>query len=392
VNHDQSIIETNAARPCDGSAYLTAPSAPLVDIIRARSVERWGEGQATNIIGAHASITAAVQKAARYARSDSPVMINGATGTGKELFARAIYLLSPRYGAPYTSVNCAQYQEGQLIASELFGHRRGSFTGAMGDHRGIFESAEGGVVFLDEVGELSLQAQAMLLRLLSEGEIVPVGETKPRRVNVRVVVATHRNLRQMVDQGTFRADLYYRLRYLHLHIPPVCERGDDWELILDHYLSRLAGPGRPRKRFSEEALALLSAHRWPGNVREIRGLVDTGYHLSDGPVIEPADFGEALEDLARTSELAAVPVDEDRATPALFDRVTAGSGGTFWEIVHEPYLQRDLNRAQVRALITRGLQQTRGSYKRLLELFRLPQQDYLKFMDFLRHHDLKPAD
>jgi transcriptional regulator with GAF, ATPase, and Fis domain len=363
--------------------------ASLAATVRTRSAERWGETRATAIVGRHPSIMAALDRAARFARSESPVLINGETGTGKELFARAIYLLSPRNTGPFLTVNCAQYQEGQLLASELFGHRRGSFTGAVGDHRGLFEAADGGVVFLDEVGELSAQAQAMLLRLLSEGEIVPVGETRCRRVDVRVVVATNRNLKEMVEAGRFRADLYYRLRFLHLTIPPVRERGDDWELLLGHYLERLAGPGRPRKRLSDQALALLSRHDWPGNVREIRGLADTGVLLSDGPVIEPRHFAEALEEIARARQIAAVP--SPTVSRQVFVRLI-NRDGSFWELVHQPYLERDLNRLEVREVIALGLRHTRGSYKDLLGAFGIAHPDYLKFMDFLRHHQLKPVE
>src|SRR5687767_4572830 len=166
------------------------PDLPLARLVAGRAVDRWQGEQSATIVGRHATVAAALDRAARFARCDSPVLITGETGTGKELFARAVYLLSARIKGPLVTVNCAQYQEGQIIASELFGHKRGSFTGAAADHRGIFESTQEGVVFLDEVGELSASAQAMLLRLLSEGEIVPVGESRARRVNVRTVMAT----------------------------------------------------------------------------------------------------------------------------------------------------------------------------------------------------------
>jgi transcriptional regulator with GAF, ATPase, and Fis domain len=359
----------------------------LAHVIRQRSTERWGEERRTTIVGRHPSVAQALARGARFARAESPVLITGETGTGKELFARAIHLLSPRVGGAFLTVNCAQYQEGQLIASELFGHKRGSFTGAVGDHRGIFEAAEGGMVFLDEVGELTPAAQAMLLRLLSEGEIVPVGDTRCRRVDVRVVVATNRNLKEMVQDGRFRADLYYRLRYLQLHVPPVRERGGDWELILEHYLDRLGAAGQPRKRLSAEARAVLAGYAWPGNVREVRSLADTGFHLSDGELIEPGDFIEALEEQSRADQLKAVPL----APAALFDRLTSRQG-SFWELVHGPYLNRDLNRLEVQQLLGRGLTETRGSYKKLVRLFGLGDDEYLKFMDFVRHHSLRPVD
>ncbi|HEX2187654.1 MAG TPA: sigma-54 factor interaction domain-containing protein, partial [Longimicrobiaceae bacterium] len=192
--------------------------------LRLLSAEQWGERNGVALIGRHARLLEAQEKALFFAQAEAPVLVTGETGTGKELFARAVYLLGSRRGAPFVSVNCAQFGESQLVASELFGHRRGSFTGAVADHRGVFEEADGGVVFLDEVGELSSSAQAMLLRVLGEGEVVRVGESRARRVDVRVVAATNRDLREMVADGRFREDLYYRLRFLHLHVPPLRER------------------------------------------------------------------------------------------------------------------------------------------------------------------------
>jgi transcriptional regulator with GAF, ATPase, and Fis domain len=363
---------------------------PLARTLLRRSSERWGAGFGPHIVGRHPRLSTALERVASFARSDSPVLITGETGTGKELFAKALFLLSPRWQRPFLTVNCAQYQDSQLIASELFGHKRGSFTGAICDHQGVFEAAESGVVFLDEVGELGPQAQAMLLRLLSESEIVPVGEARSRHVNVRTIVATNRNLKEMVEAGRFRADLYYRLRYLQLQIPAVRDRGEDWRLIVEHYLHALSSATHQHKEFSEEALALLRNHHWPGNVREIRGLVDTGFHISLGPIIEPKDFLESLEEEAsRTQQLVAVPLT--RTAPALLGQLLACKGN-FWQLVHQPYLDRDLNRAEVKEIVSGGLSQTGGSYKKLLPLFGMAETDYLRFMDFLRHHRLKPPE
>jgi two-component system response regulator HupR/HoxA len=360
------------------------------DLVVARSTERWGERQRTTIIGRHASVDAVLEQATRFARSESPVLITGETGTGKELFARALYLLSPRRSREFLSVNCAQYRDSQLISSELFGHRRGSFTGAVNNHEGIFETAEGGVVFLDEIGELSAQAQALLLRLFSEGEILPVGANRSRRVNVRTVMATNRNLKEMVDAGTFRADLYYRIRQLTLRIPPVRERGNDWRLIVEHYVEEAAAvAGAEQKQFSPQALQVLGQHDWPGNVRELRAVAESSFHLSDGLVIGPESFAASLESVARLRQMSSVPLLGAQPETVL-GRLLAGEG-TFWERVHEPFLERDLNRDQVREIVAGGLSRSGGSYKRLLALFGIAHEDYLKFMDFLRHHRLKPT-
>jgi transcriptional regulator with GAF, ATPase, and Fis domain len=334
----------------------------------------------------------------RFAQASGPVLITGETGTGKELFARAIYLLSTRSRKPFFSVNCAQYTESQLIASELFGHKRGSFTGAFEDHRGMFVEADGGVVFLDEVGELTLPAQAMLLRVLSEGELVPVGDTRVRSVNVRVIAATNRDLRGLVAQGRFREDLLFRLRYMQLHIPPLRSRGGDWELMLEHYVRRLNADTGQERRFSDRSMERLSAYGWPGNVRELRAVVETSHSLCGGTgVIEPGTFEEQLECDGVYAAPEAAPSRAGHpaaAAPApaatvLVGRM-AGGTGTFWDLVYEPFMDRELNRGEVRAVVEEGLRRSNWSYKRALQVFGVQQDDYLKFMDFLRHHRLKP--
>jgi transcriptional regulator with GAF, ATPase, and Fis domain len=355
--------------------------------IRRLSLEQWGDRKVTTVIGRDAAIRAALARVARIAPADGPTILTGETGTGKELFARALYLLSPRRGKPFLSVNCAQYHDSQLIASELFGHKRGSFTGAASDHRGVFEAAAGGVVFLDEIGELTLGAQSMLLRVLSESEIIPVGDTSARTVDVRVIAATSRDLVAMVASGAFRSDLYYRLRHMHVHVPAVRERGNDWELIAEDQLQRLVTATGRRKRLADDAMSLMSDYLWPGNVRELKSVIDTGFHMAEGDLIEACIFAQELESVSRTGQFQRIPLDVGTRDP--FHRMLE-EGESFWEVVHRPYLGRELSRAEARALIDQGLQRSRGSYRRLLTLFNIDSADYLKFMDFLRHQRLKP--
>jgi DNA-binding NtrC family response regulator len=222
----------------------------------------------------------------------------------------------------------------------------------------------------------------MLLRALSTGEFHPLGETTVRRVNVRIVAATNRPLNQLVANQQFRHDLLFRLRYFQLEIPPLRERGDDWRLLLDHYLRRLHRRYGVSKRFSDEALSVLVHYRWPGNVRELMGIVSTGYALSEGDTIEIHDILDRLEQYQPGPEN-----DPDE----LFRRLSRQSGD-FWQLVHDPYMDRDLARRDVRRLIARGLAEVEGSYRRLLSLWRIPGPDYKRFMDFLRHHRLQPSN
>ena len=369
------------------STVLDIGESVIARDIRHRSVERWGTKRATVLIGRHEKLAQALDRIVRFAAASSPVLITGETGTGKELFARALLLMSRRRNKPFLCVNCAQYLGEQLIASELFGHRRGSFTGAIAEHLGVFEAANGGTVFLDEIGDLPLAAQAMLLRVLSEGEVVPVGGTTPKLVDVRIVAASSRHLDQMVALGSFRADLYYRLKCLPVRVPPLRERGEDWQLIADYYLGRLEEAGHGSKRLSREAIRTLGGHDWPGNVREVRSCVETGFYATDERVIRSRDLWEALEHRASERQLSAT-LGFDAS--GFCDRLENGQTD-FWNGIRGEFLCRELNRGQVRAIVAEGLVRSLGSYKGLTALFGIAQEDYVKFTDFLRHHRLKPG-
>ncbi len=210
----------------------------------------------------------------RVARQDSPVLITGPTGVGKELVARSIHLNSERSNHPFVAQNCAAFQE-SLLESELFGHTRGAFTGAYRDKRGLFDGANGGTLFLDEVGELSALAQAKLLRVLQEGVFLPVGGNSERRVDVRVVAATNASLRSLVDRGSFREDLFYRLNVIQISLPPLRERSEDIPLLIEHFLVRaLEKRALSKVQLSAEARAKLLAYSWPGNVRELQSEIE----------------------------------------------------------------------------------------------------------------------
>jgi DNA-binding NtrC family response regulator len=256
--------------------HLTRENARLVAELR-RAYERVSAENAylrkmdrpQEIVGDSPAIREVLNLVARVAPSRTTVLIEGETGTGKELVARAIHAAGPRRDRLFVAVNCAALSEG-ILESELFGHRRGAFTGAVDDHKGLFEVADGGTLFLDEVSETSAALQAKLLRVLQEGEIRPVGETRSRTVDVRVIVATNRHLEDEVKAGRFREDLYYRLRVFPIRLPPLRERVEDIPVLARHLLRRLAGQvKKPVPEATEEALAALARYPFPGNVREL---------------------------------------------------------------------------------------------------------------------------
>ncbi|GKT25680.1 sigma-54 dependent transcriptional regulator [Acidovorax sp. SUPP3334] len=221
--------------------------------------------------------------------SDAPVLIEGETGTGKELVARALHQHSARAAGPFVAVNCAAIPK-ELLESELFGHVKGAFTGAAAERPGCFRAADGGVLLLDEIGDMAPEVQAKLLRALQEGEVTPLGSHRPLKVNVRVLAATHRDLAAAVQDGRFREDLRYRLDVLHIVLPPLRERLADIVPLAEHFLRGAAAP-QPAKRLSADAARALLAHAWPGNVRELRNAMERCNALQRGPVIGVADLG-----------------------------------------------------------------------------------------------------
>lgn len=233
-------------------------------------------------------------QARQVALTDSSVLITGASGTGKELLAQAIHRASARRQAPFVAINCGAIPA-ELLESELFGHRKGAFTGANRDHTGLFQAAQEGTVFLDEIGDMPLSLQVKLLRVLQEREIRPVGDTRAIPVNVRVLSATHRDLGEAMAEDRFREDLYYRLNVVHLHLPTLAERRDDIPPLVGHALERLAARGDGvRKVYAPEAMELLVSAQWPGNIRQLFNVVEQNVALSPSPVIGPSLVQKAL--------------------------------------------------------------------------------------------------
>jgi two-component system, NtrC family, response regulator GlrR len=243
--------------------------------------------------------------AQRVARSEAAVLISGASGTGKELLARAIHQASGRAGRPFVAINCAAVPA-ELLESELFGHRRGAFTGANADHPGLFRAAEGGSVFLDEIGDMPAELQVKLLRVLQEREVRPVGETRTVPVDVRVLSATHRDLAARIAEGSFREDLYYRLNVVGLALPGLEQRREDIPLLVALRLSQLHAAGAPRRVYSAEAMEVLAAAAWPGNVRQLFNVVEQTVALAASRVIGAAPVRRALGE-----QTAALPSYDD---------------------------------------------------------------------------------
>lgn len=331
------------------------------------------------VVHASDAMAAVLRRAVQAGASDARVLITGESGVGKDLIARTIHLHSARRDRPFIAVNCGSFTE-SLLESELFGHVRGSFTDAHRDRLGQLQAAHRGTLFLDEAGEMSPRMQALLLRALDNGEVQPVGgDGAAIRVDTRVIAATNRDLDELVAARLFREDLLYRLRVLHLHVPPLRDRIEDIAPLVAHVL---AGVRRP-VTFSDEALRLLQAYRWPGNVRELQNVVEQTVALTTGPVM-------GVDDLpAHVRAPGARPAGRERRRQTaddLFEALVEG-GYSFWEHVHPLFLSRDLTRHDVRELVRRGLARTRGNYRSLLTLFGLPQDDYKKFLNFLAAHD-----
>ncbi|KEA64899.1 Two-component sensor CbrB: intrcellular carbon:nitrogen balance [Marinobacterium lacunae] len=300
-----------------------------------------GGTERTEIIGTCQPMQELFKRISKVARTDATVLILGESGTGKELAARAIHEQSDRAGRTMISVNCAAIPD-TLIESELFGHEKGAFTGANSSRSGLIESADGGTLFLDEIGELPLEAQARLLRFLQEGEIRRVGAVQPRRVDVRLIAATHRDLKNLAKSGDFREDLYYRLYVMELKMPPLRERGEDIielaQRFLDHSSRKLdAG----RLSFSPQAREVMLSYAWPGNVRELENAIERAVILADSEQITPELLGLDTDHISLSSlessyeQNLSIAEQDDRSADSLSPRTDLSLDDYFQRFVLE---------------------------------------------------------
>jgi transcriptional regulator with PAS, ATPase and Fis domain len=330
------------------------------------------------------SFSEVLRQARQAATTSAPVLITGETGVGKEVVASSIHSHSPRASRPFVAVNCAGLSE-TLLESELFGHVKGSFTGAYRDKPGKFEVAHTGTLFLDEVGEMTVRMQGLLLRVLENGEIQKVGADHwTARVDCRVLAATNRDLQEMAARGEFRHDLFYRLNVMRVHVPSLRERTDEILPLTDHFLARHADAARPR-RLTAEVRAAFEAYRWPGNVRQLENVVQRLVINSPHETIGLADLPPEI--MRETQTLPVRPVRERRRSTAdaLYEHLARGT--SFWTVVYEPFMSRDLTRADLKALIEQGLRKSGGNYRVLTRHFNMSASDYRRFLNFLRKHE-----
>ncbi len=345
------------------------------------------------LIGTSNAMVELVQEIERIARSEAKVLVTGESGVGKELVASAIHRRSSRASRQLVTVNCAGLPE-TLLESELFGHVKGSFTGAYRDKIGKLELADGGTIFLDEIAEMTPRMQGLLLRFMETGELQKVGSDRiTTRVNVRVIAATNRNLRDMITEGTFREDLYYRLNVIHLTVPALRERREDIPPLIEHFLAQFSrgtngngnGHGHVAKALAPDTMRLLCEYSWPGNVRELENVIERLVVTGRSDSILPE---ELPVEVRMQSDVSLRPKRERRRTVAddLYKRLTE-ERESFWSAVYPLYMEREITKGNVRDLVRKGLEDARGNYKIVARMFNMEQRDYKRFLNFLRKHD-----
>jgi two-component system response regulator AtoC len=318
------------------------------------------------------------------ANSDATVLITGESGTGKELVARAIHESSRRRNGLFVPINCSSFSP-DLVENELFGHSRGSFTGATESTPGIFEFASGGTLFLDEISTMPLYVQPRLLRVLQEKKVRRIGEAQERPVNTRIIAASNQDLLDLVRQNKFRSDLFYRLNVFRINIPSLAKRKSDIPLIARHILQRLNRENNTNKRFMHQSLELLKNYLFPGNVRELENKVHSLFITCppDG-IIYPEAVKAELEGRLPDSDR----VKSESLAEEIFEQLVTGEKN-FREAVRDPFMRRDISRREVRKIISLGLRACDGSYFKLTTYFGLEQSEYKRFLSFLQNHGCK---
>lgn len=331
----------------------------------------------TKIIGKSSTVKKLMQFITLVANTDSNILLLGETGVGKELAARMIHSCGERRTKPFIKVNCANINE-NLLESELFGYKKGAFTSAWLDKSGLIEEAQGGTFLLDEIADITHYLQAKLLAIIEDKELRRLGEKKTRKIDVRFIFSTNKDLYKLVTKGNFRQDLYFRINLLTFSIQPLRERKEDIPLLTQSILNKENIKKNKNKRITQEALHKLQLYDYPGNIRELKNIIKRAFIFSNDNDINPRDI--ELEIVNKKNNL--------NSTEELFRKIKYEKK-SFWEVIHKPFLRRELNRKEVKEIIAIGLEQTKGSYKNLLPLFNINQKDYKKFMDIIRIHKLR---
>jgi transcriptional regulator with PAS, ATPase and Fis domain len=338
------------------------------------------------LVGSSSAMRAVREDMRLASDSDATVLITGERGVGKEIIARIIHDRSHRRSSAFVSINCAGVAE-SLLESKLFGHARGSFTGACGDPAGLLEHADGGTIFMDEAGEMSLRMQSMLLRFLETRVIQCVAALAPqvRVVDARIIAATNRNLLDRIRSREFREDLYYRLNVIHIFVPPLRERREDIEPLFRYFLQRCAMVyGADLPAIQANVLQRLIEYEWPGNVRELRNVAERLTEQGNGGTITREDLSRVVLAPPESGDAAAASSPADIAA-MLLQRIVE-QGQPFWDVVYDPFISGDITRTNLRRLVALGLQQTHANYRILVRHFNMPQSDYRRFLNFLHKH------
>jgi Nif-specific regulatory protein len=338
-------------------------------------------GEYPELVGRSAAMQALRERIALAAASPLDVLIYGESGTGKELVARALHRTGRRAAGKFVALDCGSLSD-SLVESELFGYRKGAFTGAVENRAGLLEAADGGVIFLDEISNLSLRLQRKLLRVLQEREVRRIGETAARKINVQVIAATNKDLRQEIRAGRFRKDLYFRLDAMEINVPPLRDRTEDVPLLLEWFLDQTGrNEGCRTKAFSQEAHALLVRYSFPGNVRELKNIVEGSYYSTPGEIIE---IGH-LPAVVRDGEGETALWEPAPAAWQVFKRIRDGQG-RFDDLVKTPFLERQIGSGQVRQVIHLALAEAGGRYRDAFRLLGIPAREYAIMIQFLKRN------
>jgi transcriptional regulator with GAF, ATPase, and Fis domain len=333
------------------------------------------------IVGESVAVEALRDRIGLAAKSPLDVLIVGESGTGKELVAKAIHRTGRRSSGKLIAIDCGSISD-SLAEGELFGYRKGAFTGAIENRQGLLEAAQGGTVFLDEVSNMPFHLQSKLLRVLQEREVRRIGETVPRKIDVQVLAATNKDLLEEIKGGRFRADLYHRLKIMEIQVPPLRNRSSDIPLLLEWFLDQIAQTeGGRQKKLSREAKEILCSYHYPGNIRELKNTISEAYYSAEGERIDVSNLPSGL----RRIDTANSPERSEIAS-RLYDQIIEGIGD-FEKLVRKPFMKHQFGAHVVRGVIERGLRDSDGKYRDCFSLLRIPDRRYAMVMQFLKRHD-----